>query len=191
MANSRKRMWGVAAGAIALGIAGASVAVAGLVAGGGPTKSDCYAEWDVKGIGAKDVKGGKHVSCTDGTACDADRECNGRCVFQVRQCWNQTDPKLAVVRPALGAREPEGQGSRGRPAAAGGIVVRGRLRRPHGGDERGRRESGQAELQGSRQGSQGYQAADRRGFLPAHLRAERRAGDMRVVSERRIPRLSH
>jgi len=99
MANSRKRMWGVAAGAIALGIVGASVAVAGLVSGGGPAKSDCYAEWDVKDVGAKDVKGGKHVSCTDGTACDADRECNGRCVFQVRQCWNQTDPKLASCDP--------------------------------------------------------------------------------------------
>src|SRR4029079_10891105 len=54
MANSRKRMWGVAAGAIALGIVGASVAVAGLVSGGGPAKSDCYAEWDVKDVGARD-----------------------------------------------------------------------------------------------------------------------------------------
>jgi hypothetical protein len=98
-------MWGVAAGAVALGIVGASVAVAGLVAGGGPTKSDCYAEWDIKGIDAGDsqrVKNNKQVLCTDGTACDADKTCNGTCVVQVKQCWNQRDPRLSDCTPPEG-----------------------------------------------------------------------------------------
>jgi hypothetical protein len=99
MGKSGKRVWGVAAGAIALGIVGASVSVAGLVAGGGPAKSDCYAQWDVKGVAAKNVKNKKKVTCVDGTACDADRTCNGTCVLQVRQCWNQTDPELPSCSP--------------------------------------------------------------------------------------------
>ena len=98
MGYNRKGMWGIAAGAVALGIVGASIAVAGLVAGGGPTKTDCYAEWDISGIASAGVTGGKKVTCMDGAACDAN-PAEGVCGFQVRQCWNQPNPSLPGCTP--------------------------------------------------------------------------------------------
>ncbi len=88
MGYESKRVLGIAAGAIALGIIGASIAAADLVSGGGPIKSDCYAEWDVNGVSAGDVKGNKKVTCQDGAPCDAGPANDGACVFQAKQCWN-------------------------------------------------------------------------------------------------------
>ena len=107
MANSRKRMWGVAAGAIALGIVGASVAVAGLVAGGGPTKSDCYAQWNVSGVDAQGRSRTRSRCCARTVRpVTATTQCNGTCVIRVKQCWNQADPEPARLR-----RRPRGSTS--------------------------------------------------------------------------------
>jgi hypothetical protein len=104
MAKTRKRMWGVAAGAIGLGIVGASVAVAGLVGGGGPQKSDCYASWNITGIDvpSQRVRSNRIVLCTDGEPCDTGPCGDGICNMQAQQCWNQQDPNLPSCTPPAG-----------------------------------------------------------------------------------------
>jgi len=83
----------VAALGLLLAVARAAPAVR--VPGGGPPKSDCYAEFEVEG-GA--LAGPTKVDCMDGTACDADGACDGRCLFSVGVCFNQTD--LSACKPA-------------------------------------------------------------------------------------------
>jgi hypothetical protein len=58
------------------------------VLGGGPAKSDCYVELDVKN--ATDIKNNKVVTCTDGDPCDTDGQCQGTCTFKVAVCPNQS-----------------------------------------------------------------------------------------------------
>jgi hypothetical protein len=68
-----------------------------LVAGGGPAKSDCYAEWQVTSMG---VTGKTTIDCQDGdTACDADGVADGQCTFNVSICLFQTDAALSKCTP--------------------------------------------------------------------------------------------
>ncbi len=63
-------------------------AVAGLVPGGGPKRSDCYIEEDVAGVDSP----GNVIRCLDGAAaCDTDGVPDYACVFKVALCANQTN----------------------------------------------------------------------------------------------------
>jgi len=68
--------------AVAIGLP--SAAPAGLVLGGGPAKSDCYAAFDV--VGVTGAKGARVVKCNDGDPCDTDGERNGKCKFSFMVC---------------------------------------------------------------------------------------------------------
>ena len=74
---------------------------AGLVPGGGPTKSDCYVELGVVGIEnpSERVKNNKIVLCTDGEACDTGPCGDRQCDVRLRVCINQPDPNLASCTP--------------------------------------------------------------------------------------------
>jgi hypothetical protein len=73
----------------------------GLIPGGGPTKSDCYAELAVTGIEnpSARVKNNKVVSCTDGEACDTGSCGDNTCSVRIRLCINQSDPNGAACAP--------------------------------------------------------------------------------------------
>ena len=60
-----------------------------LVPGGGPARTDCYTEFDVRGA---NVTSSRVAECTDGDPnCDADGTPNDSCTFQVALCANQTN----------------------------------------------------------------------------------------------------
>jgi hypothetical protein len=61
-----------------------AAAHAGLVFGGGPVKSDCYAAFDVTGVTS--AKGGRVVQCPDGSPCDTDGKQDGTCTFEFTVC---------------------------------------------------------------------------------------------------------
>ena len=86
---------------VALVVAIAGPASAGLIPGGGPTASDCYVELDVAAIenGTDAVKRNKKVLCTDGDPCDFGPCGDGVCDFKVRLCWNQNDPNVGDCAP--------------------------------------------------------------------------------------------
>jgi hypothetical protein len=68
---------------LALGIASPASA---LVDGGGPKKSDCYAQLD--GVVSKSKRSSR-IECMDGDpSCDTDGACNGTCEFRVSLCLN-------------------------------------------------------------------------------------------------------
>jgi hypothetical protein len=73
----------------------------GLIPGGGPTKSDCYAELGVVGIEnpSARVEKNKKVLCTDGEACDLGACGDRRCDVRIRVCINQSDPNVAACAP--------------------------------------------------------------------------------------------
>jgi hypothetical protein len=90
-----------------------SVAWAGFIPGGGPERSDCYAQLYVAQIDSPgpQVRGKHVVSCTDGDPCDFDRiwnfpyggqpACgNNSCEFSVAVCVGQTDADLPACTPA-------------------------------------------------------------------------------------------
>ena len=82
---------------VGLAIAGAGSAGAVLIPGGGPPKSDCYLELDVRGGSQLGIRG---VECTDGDpTCDFDGACDGNCRFDVAVCLNQRDPDLPNCKP--------------------------------------------------------------------------------------------
>ena len=85
-----------------LALIAATSANAGLIPGGGPTKSDCYLELDVAGIenGTPRVEKNKLVLCTDGEACDTGACGDSSCTVSIAACINQTDPTLACTPPA-------------------------------------------------------------------------------------------
>src|SRR4029079_7258650 len=85
-----------------LALIAATSANAGLIPGGGPTKSDCYLELDVAGIqnGTTRVEEDKIVLCTDGEACDTGACGDSSCTLSIAACINQTDPSLACTPPA-------------------------------------------------------------------------------------------
>ena len=72
--------------ALAAGLPGA--AYAGLVFGGGPPKTDCYAAFDVTGVTS--AKGNRVVQCHDGDPCDTDGQRDGTCTFSFTVCVIQT-----------------------------------------------------------------------------------------------------
>ena len=84
-----------------LALIAATSANAGLIPGGGPTKSDCYLELDVAGIenGTPRVEKNKIVLCTDGEACDTGACGDSSCTLSIAACINQTDPSLACTPP--------------------------------------------------------------------------------------------
>jgi plastocyanin len=85
-----------------------SLVWAGLIPGGGPTKSDCYVEANVQGIDipSPDVKSNRVVRCVDGAACDTDGACgNGSCTLRVAICVDQKDPNLPECTPPASLRK--------------------------------------------------------------------------------------
>ena len=72
--------------------------------GGKKTNSDCYLEMAVQGVENDGVQvvDNKTVLCTDGTACDADGQCDNVCTFQIAACINQNDPNLPDCTPPAG-----------------------------------------------------------------------------------------
>jgi hypothetical protein len=78
---------------------------ADLVPGGGPAKSDCYAEVNARGVAnpgatGNQVKNNKVVTCTDGEACDQGACGDNACTFSVALCINQKDPSGTCTPPA-------------------------------------------------------------------------------------------
>jgi plastocyanin len=88
---------------VAAALAGVgSLVWAGLIPGGGPTRSDCYVEASVQGVDSPgpNVKSNRVVRCVDGDPCDTDGACgNGSCTLSVAICVNQKDPNLAECTP--------------------------------------------------------------------------------------------
>jgi hypothetical protein len=90
-------------------------AVAVRVPGAGNPRTDCYAEFEVDGVAA--ATSPRSVSCTDGDpACDHDGARNGRCLFRVAVCANQTNLAPACTPPfpptPLAAMRPLGLAAR-------------------------------------------------------------------------------
>ena len=92
----QRRMW-ITMALLAATVGCAWVAWAGLIPGGGPQRSDCYAELEVQGVDVPglQVKSSRVVACTDGDACDADahlwQRLPARC--HVAVCVGQTRPE--------------------------------------------------------------------------------------------------
>jgi hypothetical protein len=79
-------------------LAVAQPAAAVRVPGGGPVRTDCYAEFEVAGVGAPAARGA--VQCRDGDpACDADGVCDDSCHFQVALCANQRNLEPSCTPP--------------------------------------------------------------------------------------------
>src|SRR5262245_31285534 len=94
--------------AVALGLllAGARAAPAVRVHGGGPPKTDCYAEFEVeKGT----LAGRTTVECMDGAACDTDGACDGNCSFRLAVCFNQTDISNCTPAPPTCLMQEHGE----------------------------------------------------------------------------------
>ena len=65
---------------------------AAILRGGGNITTDCVMVLDVDGANTPPPpKTPKSVDCVDGSACDSDGLRNGRCVFPLRACINNTD----------------------------------------------------------------------------------------------------
>jgi len=77
------------------------LASAGLIPGGGPTKSDCYAELNVDGITnpSTRVQKNKTVLITDGDVGDTGPCGDNKCTVKVAVCINQKDPNLTDCTP--------------------------------------------------------------------------------------------
>ena len=79
---------------LALVLAPVATSVAGRFTGGDKKRSDCYAEFEVENVATA-----SKVECMEGTACDADGQCNGQCTVNVALCLNQTDPNVPKCTP--------------------------------------------------------------------------------------------
>src|SRR5262249_56007135 len=80
---------------VALAVGVGSLVWAGLIPGGGPTKSDCYVEANVQGIVSPgpDVRSNRIVQCVDGDPCDTDGACgNGSCTSPAASLPQPTPP---------------------------------------------------------------------------------------------------
>ena len=93
------------AAALGLVLAVARAGPAVRVPGGGSTKTDCYAEFEVE---SGTLAGKTKVDCVDGAACDADGVCNGSCTFGVAVCRNQTDISACTPAPPTCIGPPQG-----------------------------------------------------------------------------------
>lgn len=102
----QRRMW-ITMALLAATVGCAWVAWAGLIPGGGPQRSDCYAELEVQGVDVPSIQvtHSRVVECTDGDACDADATCgNDSCTLRVAVCVGQTDPNLVECTPPAALR---------------------------------------------------------------------------------------
>jgi plastocyanin len=102
----QRRMWTMTA-LLAATVGCAWVAWAGLIPGGGPQRSDCYAELEVQGVDVPSIQvtHSRVVECTDGDACDADATCgNDSCTLRVAVCVGQSDPNLPACTPPAALR---------------------------------------------------------------------------------------
>jgi hypothetical protein len=102
MPNRRSvEIWSTGAAACALGALVAGFAAAGLIPGGGPTKSDCYAELSVEGIEnpSDRVQKNKQVLITDGDVGDNGPCGDEKCTVSVGLCINKRDPNLPDCSP--------------------------------------------------------------------------------------------
>src|SRR5215510_6993 len=78
----------------------ASHPASALVSGGGPAKTDCYAEWQVTTSGVQATRGKIGVDCQDGDpACDVDRTVNGVCTIGVSVCLFENDVSGCAPQP--------------------------------------------------------------------------------------------
>src|SRR5215831_17824313 len=94
----------------------AAAPAAALVPGGGPAKTDCWAEWQVTTPERGPDHGQVGVDCQDGDPrCDVDGPGNGTCTIGVSVCLFESDgctpqPVTAVKLPrkarALGLQAP-------------------------------------------------------------------------------------
>jgi len=85
----------------ALGLLMAASAGAGLIPGGGPTKSDCYVEVSVDGVDnpSSRVQKNNEIIVTDGEAGDVGPCGDFACTIRVGVCINQTDPNVPDCTP--------------------------------------------------------------------------------------------
>lgn len=95
------QLWFVGGTVCALAVLGAALAGAGLIPGGGPTKSDCYVELSVQGIDnpSARVNANKQVLITDGDVGDTGPCGDFKCNVMIGVCINQTDPNVADCTP--------------------------------------------------------------------------------------------
>ena len=93
--------WLAAGATCALALLVVASAIAGLIPGGGPAKSDCYAELSVVGVEnpSSQVKGNKQVLITDGESGDNGPCGDFKCSVRVGVCINQKDPNLSACTP--------------------------------------------------------------------------------------------
>jgi hypothetical protein len=100
--RNRRSIAACAVGALGafLGLA-VGLAEAGLIPGGGPTKSDCYAELSVNGVTnpSERVQKNKTVLITDGEDGDTGPCGDFKCNVQVGICMNQKDPNVPDCTP--------------------------------------------------------------------------------------------
>ncbi len=84
-----------------LGVLMTGLAIAGLIPGGGPAKSDCYVELSVEGVDnpSDRVQKSKQVLITDGESGDNGPCGDFKCTVSVGVCINQVDPNLTACTP--------------------------------------------------------------------------------------------
>ncbi len=101
MADRRSTERWLAGGVVCAAVLAGGLAIAGLIPGGGPTKSDCYAELSVQGVDnpSDRVKGNKQVLITDGETGDSSPCGDFKCTVTVGICINQKDPNLPDCTP--------------------------------------------------------------------------------------------
>ena len=77
--------------------------------GGGAARKDCYAEWlvpDGPAVGQTQAKV-PVLTCTDGSACDADGTADGTCTFNLGICFAVTNPSLVDRKGAPACAPPD------------------------------------------------------------------------------------
>jgi|GEM_PF-755110 len=96
---------------------------AGIVPGGGPAASDCYAVLDVQGVESSSVQKGKKITCTDGDACDAGTCGDGRCTMRTAVCVNQSGLSGCTPPGSLQQLKVRGKASLPIPALEGAVCA--------------------------------------------------------------------
>jgi len=79
------------------------------LSGGGAARTDCYAEWLVPegpAVGRTQAKV-PLLTCTDGSACDADGTADGICTFNLGICLAVADPSLVDRKGAPACAPPD------------------------------------------------------------------------------------
>jgi len=79
---------------LALALAAVVPCDGGRFPGGGKKRPDCYVEFEVENVAAA-----SRVECMDGTACDGDGQCDGKCIMNVALCLDEADPNVPNCRP--------------------------------------------------------------------------------------------